>query len=252
METFRTSELKKLNRNIIYRYMIRNRNKVLSKQDIAADLHLSIPTVTSNLNELMDRKLILEAGLLDSFGGRKAKSYTLNEQCKYAVGMYTTPYSVEGVVTDLLGNIVEKYKGELLWENTEDYYSQIRKIVTDMVHSANIDDSDVLGAGFALPATVKTSQKEIYQAPVFDNVTDIHTHFANKLPYPYILINEANAGCLAELWFCNMLQEAKEPVNMAYLSINNFVGGAIVIQNKLYGGTKNTAGEFGHMTLVPG
>ena len=68
-----TAELRRQNRNNIYRYFY-DAQTPKTKQDIANDLSLSLPTVTQNLRELMDAGLIEYAGLIDSNGGRRARS----------------------------------------------------------------------------------------------------------------------------------------------------------------------------------
>ena len=52
-----TAELRRQNRNNIYRYFY-DAQTPKTKQDIANDLSLSLPTVTQNLRELMDAGLI--------------------------------------------------------------------------------------------------------------------------------------------------------------------------------------------------
>ena len=53
-------EIKKINRNNIYRIVLAKENT--SKQEIAYQLKISIPTVTQNLNELIDMGLARENG----------------------------------------------------------------------------------------------------------------------------------------------------------------------------------------------
>ena len=47
------NQIKENNRNLIYQYIYRNPN--VSQQDIAYDLHLSRPTVATNLSSLEER-----------------------------------------------------------------------------------------------------------------------------------------------------------------------------------------------------
>ena len=50
----------------------------------------------------------------------------------------------------------------------------------------------------------------------------------------------------------NKFGEAKKYKNIVYLTIGTSIGGAIEIDGKLYRGTNNIAGEFGHQVLVYG
>ena len=53
-------EIKKINRNNIYRIVLAKEN--ISKQEIAYQLHISIPTVSQNLNELIEYGLVGRTG----------------------------------------------------------------------------------------------------------------------------------------------------------------------------------------------
>ena len=49
-----------------------------------------MPTVLSNVNELIDRNMVIEIGEYESTGGRKAKRIGINPAYKYAVGVVIT------------------------------------------------------------------------------------------------------------------------------------------------------------------
>ena len=51
---------------------------------------VSMPTVLSNVNELIDRNMVIEIGEYESTGGRKAKRIGINPAYKYAVGVVIT------------------------------------------------------------------------------------------------------------------------------------------------------------------
>lgn len=65
-------EVKRKNRNRIYRYM--QRSGVVSNPDIAYELKLSLPTVTQNTKELIEMGLLKENGELGIYGRQKGES----------------------------------------------------------------------------------------------------------------------------------------------------------------------------------
>ena len=64
-------ELKRINRNNIYRTVIAQ--KKTSKQEIAYQLNLSLPTVTQNLNELWRSALWRRRGLSNPQAGERRR-----------------------------------------------------------------------------------------------------------------------------------------------------------------------------------
>ena len=82
------NEKKNITKSKIVNYIINN--KITSKAELAQNLSLSMPTVLSNVNELVDRNMVIEIGEYESTGGRKAKRIGINPAYKYAVGVVIT------------------------------------------------------------------------------------------------------------------------------------------------------------------
>ena len=64
------AEKKNNTRSRIISYVINNQNT--SKVEISKNLNMSMPTVLSNVNELIGRGVLVETGEYASTGGRKA------------------------------------------------------------------------------------------------------------------------------------------------------------------------------------
>ena len=62
-------------------------HSVTSKAELAKELNLSMPTVLTNVNELIAKGIIAENGEYESTGGRKAKSIGINKSYCRAMGM---------------------------------------------------------------------------------------------------------------------------------------------------------------------
>ena len=73
-------EKRNIARTEIINYMLNH--SVTSKAELAQNLSLSMPTVLSNVNELIDRNMVIEIGEYESTGGRKAKRIGINPAYK--------------------------------------------------------------------------------------------------------------------------------------------------------------------------
>ncbi|HEY3364440.1 MAG TPA: ROK family protein [Symbiobacteriaceae bacterium] len=77
--------------------------------------------------------------------------------------------------------------------------------------------------------------------------TPLGPELSRRLGLPVIVDNDVNAAALAEGW----IGAARGTANFLTLTIGTGVGGAVVIDNKLWRGARSGAGEVGHMALYP-
>ncbi|MDQ7097115.1 ROK family transcriptional regulator [Desulfosporosinus sp. PR] len=234
-------EVKKINRNAIYRFLYNH--DPISIQEIAQTLNMSLPTVTQNLKELQERDLIIETGLFESTGGRKAKAITYNNLI-YAIGLDITRNHVGIVLIDLSGKLLKNVRKQYPFVNSKAYFAGVGNLVKQFVEDCQIASRKILGVGIALPVILSEDNQIVNYATVIDFKGGSVGDFAEFIPYPCILSNDANAAGFAELWDEENIQ------NVVYLSLNNSVGGSIIIGKTIYTGQNQRSGEFGHMTIV--
>lgn len=99
-------DIKKSNYSSIYHLIYQNER--LSKQEIANQLHLSLPTVTQNLVRLEKKKLIEKSGQFESSVGRRAVAYAICPQARISIGVEILKKTVRILAIDLLGTTFKK------------------------------------------------------------------------------------------------------------------------------------------------
>lgn len=236
-------EVKKSNRNQIFRYLCKNDN--VSNPDIAYALKISVPTVTQNTKELMERGLVEEVGELQSTGGRRAKGLSVVKDACLAVGLDITKNHIGLLLTNLVGEILKYERISIPYQMGEEYYFQVSCKLERFLEESRIDKKKFLGVGISFPGIVNLEQKKIVYSHIlgvkdltFDNVSQY-------FKYPCFFLNDANAGAFAEGI------QAEDMKRFFYLSLSNSVGGAIYSEKQLIQGKESRCGEVGHMTLVP-
>lgn len=237
-------EIKKINRNNIYRIVLAKENT--SKQEIAYQLNISIPTVSQNLSELIENGLVRENGSFQSTGGRKAKIISSNPTARVALGLDITPNHVNLVMVNLSSHVMKSQRYRLPFQRGKAYYATLEKLIDDMVKSSKVSREHILGVGVSLPAIIGSDRRSVLYAPLFDGLTELYEDLSDYIKYSYYFMNDANAGGFAELY------NNPSSRNVLYLSLSNTVGGAVFMNGKLYYGEDMRSGEFGHMTLIPG
>ena len=235
------TEKKNITKSKIVNYIINH--EATSKVELSKSLNLSMPTILSNVNDLLANGVAIETGEYESTGGRKAKRISINPAYRYAVGIRITAKHV-GFVLVNLNYEIEKYERIRLKFSTEaSYYSQVREELEKFL--ADIENKDrILGIGISIPGIINPKDRMLLKSHALQLENYSLSFLEQVFSLPVYFENDANAAMMAE--DLNMYK------NALYLSLNNTLGGAFCIDGKLIQGENQKAGEFGHMILVPG
>lgn len=214
----------------------------LTKQEIARHLQLSMPTALQSINTLITRGILEECGTLESTGGRKAKKIHLNRFAGLGVGIDIALHHVELAVTDLLGNVLHCQTVPLHFRDQPDWYRALSGALERFLQSNHIDPARILGAGISFPGIIQGNY--LVRSHIFDLAQIGLERLSRHIPFPVVVTNDANCACFSE--------RCPEHPTYLYLSLNESVGGALMIDNHLFSGEHEQAGEIGHMILIPG
>ena len=216
--------------------------KATSKVELSRNLNLSMPTVLSNVNELLASGIAVEMGEYESTGGRKAKMISINPAYRCAVGIRITAKHVGFVLVNLKSEI-EKYERIRMEFSTEaSYYSQIRDELKRFLIDVENQDR-ILGIGISVPGIIRSGERMLIKSHALQLENYSLSFLEQAFSLPVYFENDANAAMMAE--------DLDRYKNALYLSLNNTLGGAFCIDGKLIQGENQKAGEFGHMILVP-
>ena len=243
-ETLSQDQIKAMNRaNII---KIIKQYGEITKQDIAATLNLSIPTVTTNTNQLIEEGLVEEAGVGDSTGGRKPIILKLVEDARYSIGVNVSPDSIGILLINLNNTIIDEtnfsYEKEYSFREV---LAWVEDEIGNLLIRNQIDKNKVSGVGFSLPGLVDEDRLILENAPNIGVRDYDFSEFQDRLQLKIHIENEANVAAYAEI----EMGKALNMRNVVYVSITEGVGTGIIIDQHLYKSTKKKAGEFGHMRV---
>ncbi|MBV7274711.1 ROK family transcriptional regulator [Clostridiaceae bacterium UIB06] len=224
------------------------RNKKLTKQDISQALNVSIPTVISNVKELIEQGFLEESGVAESTGGRKPTIIRFLPDSRYSFGVCITRGKVRIIIVNLYFDIIAE-RAINIPEELNDFESlilDIKKEMDSILSDFNIPKDKVLGLGFALPGTVNEKKMLLENAPNFKLKNICFKDYKNTFEYPLYIENEANTSASAEA-FINFNNTSN---SLVFVSITEGIGTGIIIGESLYKGYNKRAGELGHMTIV--
>lgn len=236
----KSAEKKNIAKFKILNYMLRRGET--SKAELAKQLELSMPTVLSNVNELIAKGIIVEVGELESTGGRKAKSLGIRKDYKYSLGITITANHIGMVMVNLGGEVVKQERIRMKFEPDVTYCASLAEILKHFYQEAAAEEH-ILGVGISLPGIVNKKEKMLVKSHALKLENYSLKMLEQLLSFPVYFENDANAAMLAE-----NPQILKDAI---YLSLNNTLGGAICMNGQLVFGENRKAGEFGHMLLFP-
>ena len=240
------TERRKQTRNNVYQYMFSS-NTARSKQDIATDLALSMPTVHQHLTELIDAGLVRRDGTRQSTGGRRAMRLTIAENAYFAIGISIAEGRFRFLAANLRAQeIAFKRTPRLEISQVDDIGRLLADELEIFLDENGLNRSKLLGVGIAVPGVLDAEKEEIVLAPTLHLRGISLRKFTQYLQYPFYVANDATSGGYAE-WFTQPAQKC-----MAYLSLEIGVGGAVLLNGAPYEGVNGRSGEFGHMCVEPG
>lgn len=237
--------MKSVNKSIILNKI--RTSEPISRAQIAKDTSLTPPTVSSIVKELMEQGLVSESALGHSSGGRKPTMLHINTSAFYVIGIDAGPKMVEGVLTDLSGEILYRTSSLLKKSITNDQFIAILKEITNTIFQlSNIDQDKIIGIGIAMHGVVDINTGTSLVAPILNlrNIP-IKAELEKQFNLTIKVENDARAMALGEYWFGGH----GDVDSMVAVNIGRGVGAGIVMDGKLYHGALGIAGEIGHMTI---
>ncbi|HEV3469164.1 MAG TPA: ROK family protein [Pyrinomonadaceae bacterium] len=107
----------------------------------------------------------------------------------------------------------------------------------------------VAGVGVGVPGLVNPQTGRVVISTDLPSVVrgDLLSELKGALALPVVLDNDANAGALGEY----TVGAGRGSRNMFYVTIGTGIGGALIIEGRLWRGVAGFAGEFGHITIDP-
>lgn len=246
MKTENGGDRKRATRNSIYNYLYNSRG-FCSRQILANELGLSLPTVYQNLSELMELGLICVTDEKLSTGGRRVEGLSIVEDARFAVGVSIGDDALRISAVDLrLNELAYKKVSMRHPENYMAYAERMRAELDCFIDELEIDRARLLGVGVAFPGIVSKDGTTLEYAPTLGLRNVSLKEFATGIPYEIHIENDANCGGGAE----RFARDGKE--NIAYLSIEEGIGGAVFTNGMPYFGDNHRSGEFGHICVEPG
>lgn len=128
----------------------------------------------------------------------------------------------------------------------EKYLEDILSIIKDVEREADIDESEIEAVALGVPGSVNPETGIIGLAPNLGlKDFNIREKLSEKCKHPVLVENDVNLGALG----IHNFGVGRNVKNMLVVFIGTGIGGGLIINNKIYRGSNNVAGEIGHIPV---
>lgn len=228
-------------KKIILGYFANNGNTTIP--DLSKDLDVSVPKVTSLVNELIQEGLIKDYGKIESTGGRKPNLYGIVPDSAFFIGVDVKQSHINIGLSDLQKNLVkvsEKLHYKL--DNTPESLEALCGYIQDFIAGLNVPSDRVLGIGINLSGRINYTTGHSYSFFHFDE-SPLAEIIQGRVGIPVFLENDSRAMAYGE--FCAGAVEEEKDV--LFLNLDYGIGVGILFDGQVYYGKSGYAGEVGHM-----
>ncbi|MBL1084077.1 ROK family protein [Streptomyces actinomycinicus] len=220
-----------------------------SRQELAAATGLSLATVATLVGELLDLRMITEVGFEDSEGGRPRGLVGVNPTGGALIGVDVAETYVHAELFDLALNVVARAEVDMEpgESRPEQVVGHVAAAVGAVAARAGVEAARVLGVGVSVPGQVDRDTGVAEYAPNWNwHDVPLLGLLAEHITHPLYLDNPLRACTVAELWF----GAARGRGDAVVVNLGTGVGAGLALGGGLHRGVSNSAGEWGHTTLV--
>ena len=223
----------------------------LSRQDLATSTGLSQAAVSNVIGDLLDDGLVVEAGTVESDGGRPRTMLQVAPRFALVVGVDVGETRVRVELFDLAMTPLATVDHPLD-PGPPDADIIVRHILTGLgyvTEAAGVSPAEILGVGIGVSGVVEQGPEAIVHAQAFGwDAVEFERMLRRGTDLPLHFENGAKTLGQAEMWF----GAGRGVRHAVFALVGSGVGAAVVTGGSTYRGASSSAGEWGHTTLMYG
>lgn len=224
----------------------------LSRHELSRLTMLSAATVSNVTAELIADGLVVEAGLVDSDGGRPRVLLRVNPGYGNVIGVDVGETEIKVELFDLGMNRLAavEHQNASGRPDPQTVVEQISTGIREVVRDAGVPPESVLGAGVGVPGTVEHGERGLVHTQTigWEAVPLGKLLRASGIRIPLFLDNGAKTHGRAEMWF----GAGRGARHAVVVLVGSGLGAAVIADGATYQGATSSAGEWGHTTIVYG
>jgi predicted NBD/HSP70 family sugar kinase len=212
---------------------------------------LTAQTVSNIVEELERSHLLVPSEAQKLARGQPIIPYTINPRGAYSIGLELGRQRASGVLTDLSGAVCARIERHVEHPDPQRAMPALQSIVEDLQQAFVFDRNRLLGVGMALPgryADGGTTSLSPLNLPGWQGFPVGH-ELEQRVKVPVLVENDATAAAIGE----RLHGVARGLGSFVYLFLagGGGIGAGMFLDGHLYKGSRNNAGEIGHIIVEP-
>ncbi len=224
----------------------------LSRLELSQATGLSTATVSNVTGELVEEQLIVEAGQVESDGGRPRVLLRVDPGYASIIGIDVGETGVQVELFDLAMQRKAAVDQPLPTARPEPAAVAVQVVagIREVLLQSGVSEEHVLGVGIGVPGTVERAASAVVHAPTIGWAAVPLEELLRKrgIDMPLFIENGAKAQGQAEMWF----GAGRRARHAVIVLVGSGVGASVITDGGTYRGVSSSAGEWGHTTIVYG
>jgi glucokinase-like ROK family protein len=201
------------------------------------------------VNSLIEKGFLEEAGAGVSNGGRRPRLLRFNRQLGYIVGIDIGATSIEAALADINGLVLRRmYEPADVRQPPEDLLGRCSRLILDLAVAEGFHPEQILGIGVGVPGPVDFARGVLVAPPLMPDWENypIRDFFKGTFPSAFVVIdNDVNIMALGE----QRSGEAADVDHFLLIKIGTGIGCGIMVSRKIHRGSDGCAGDIGHICV---
>src|SRR5215470_9256990 len=222
-----------------------------SRPELSEATGLSPASVSNVVRELIGEGIVVEAGSVDSDGGRPRVLLQVNPDYGYVIGVDVGEIRVRVELFDL--TMTERATADYpLDPRRHDVGVIVEAILTglaEVLDGSGVSPAAVLGVGIGVPGIVENGPDALVHGQSYGwDAVPLERLLRSGTGLPLYIDNGARTMGQAELWF----GAGRGAQHAVVCLIGSGVGASIIAHGSAHRGSTSSAAEWGHTTVMVG
>ncbi len=221
-----------------------------ARADVTRALGISGGSVTTLTSDLIATGFLREVDspptLVGQSGrGRPPVALEVVPEGRNVIGIKLADERHSAVLTDFAGNMLADatLPNPPIRKTLDQVLDEMAELMATLLANAGLSQSDVIAVGIGVPGLVDHQTGSIPWSPLLsDRDLPVKAAFEARFGLPVHVDNDSNVLTLAELWF----GAGRAMSDFAVVTIEQGVGMGMVLNNRLFRGTRGMGLELGH------